>query len=94
MGQLRTWEPATSLSWAHLESEEGARNVDVLASDNNNLLTAESLLGDDCCQSPKQVACEANPSYQLAARRISLLSKHKHTLAINNHWCRLDGGHL
>jgi len=40
----------------NLVSEEGARNVDLFSSDNNDSLTAKELLGNDGSKSSEQMA--------------------------------------
>jgi hypothetical protein len=47
---------APQLEAAHLHAEEGARDVDELGSDDDNLLPGQRLLGDDGRQATEQVA--------------------------------------
>ena len=44
----------------YLGAEEGARGVDELAADDNDLLTVEDLLGDDRSQPSEEVALAVN----------------------------------
>ena len=51
------------LNGAHFVAEEAARDVNLFASYNNNLLPRQNLLGDDGCQPAKQVAFTVNDDW-------------------------------